>query len=374
MPFYYIIPAIAAIAAGGSIFVFVRKLQRSQKFMGFTFIFEGLLFMLSGIVHGSLGSATLSLYLLYATMMLASPFCYYFAMRFLLKAEGAGRKDLWMLEAVIVFLVIFPLVANRIPPSEIGLFLLLLQGKADIGADLPTGTAVLLAFDDIVFLLFIVEQLFIFIFCIIGMRGYVRLLGNYYSNTEGKSTGLFLLIITMVTLRFIAFVSISLQPELTESNWFQISETIVFTLFYGVLLSAVFRIRHTAEELGRMADTQVAGAQLPAANELICARLERLIEEEFFTDPDINLMDLAAKIQVNSRYVGDYLRYHYEETFLVFVNRLRVEHAIKLMSNPKITFLDIAEQSGFISISTFYRNFTKVKGVSPSQFRKKMGE
>jgi len=372
MPYWYFIPAAAAIAAGGSVFIFVRKLKRAQKFMGFTFIFEGLLFLLAGIVHWSLDSLYLPTYLLYAVMMLASPFFYYFAVRFLLKTEGAGKKDLWMLEAVAVYAVIFTVTVSSIPVGDRNLFLRIIQGKAGINSDIPTGTAVLLAFDDAAYLFFIIEQLFIFIFCYVSLNAYVHQLENYYSNLEGKSTGLFHIIFALVTLRFIAFVLISFLPELARDSWFHIAGTAVFTLFYGVLLTAVLRIRHTAEELSKMADAQIAGTQLPAANGLISARLNRLVEEKFFTDPDINLLDLAARIQVNSKYIADYLHFHYDETFLVFVNRLRVEYAIQLMADPELNLLDIAEQSGFISISTFYRNFTKVKGVSPSQFRKGM--
>lgn len=370
MPYWYIIPAFAAISAGGATFVFARSLRRSQKFLGFTFIFEGLLFILSGIVHVSLERMNLSLYLLYAIMMLTSPFFYYFAVRFLLKTEGAGKKDLWMLEAVAVFAVIFATVSIRIPATERDLFLKIIKGKTNLGMALPTGTAVLMAFDDIVYLFAIIEQLFIFIFCYISMRGYVRLLSNYYSNLEGKSTNLLYTVFGLVTLRFFVFILIGFFPQIIESNWFHIAGTLVFALFYAGLLLAVLQIKHTAEELSKMADTQTAGGQLPAANELISARLNKLVEEKFFTNPDVNLMDMASKIQVNSKYIGDFLHFHYEETFLTFVNRLRVEYAIELMNNPELTLLDIAEQSGFISISTFYRNFTKVKGVSPSQFRK----
>ena len=44
--------------------------------------------------------------------------------------------------------------------------------------------------------------------------------------------------------------------------------------------------------------------------------------------------------------------------------------AESLISNPKAHMIDIAYDSGFSSISSFNRAFKKIKGISPSEFRK----
>lgn len=59
-------------------------------------------------------------------------------------------------------------------------------------------------------------------------------------------------------------------------------------------------------------------------------------------------------------------------TFYDYVNSLRIEKkTLPLMEeHPEYTLERIASESGFQSISTFRRSFQKLKGVTPSEYRK----
>ena len=107
----------------------------------------------------------------------------------------------------------------------------------------------------------------------------------------------------------------------------------------------------------------------PVADEAIESRLRKLLDDKFFLEQDVNLIDLATRIGVNSKYVSDFLRYHYGETFMSYVNRLRVEESTDLLVKGSMTMEEISDRVGYSNVSTFYRNFTKVKGMSPSKFR-----
>jgi len=375
--FWNTIPALAALLAGGSVFLFCRETRNYHKYMAFTMIFEGLFLMLQNVIYSGLQSFSPSIYLLYIMMMLTSPVLYYFASIYFLKKEGVSKKDFWMLEAVAAFAFVFLFVISAIPVSDRNEFSRILGGVLP-SAGIKTGAAVLLAMDDAAFVIFLTEQLFVQVFCFVNLVRYRKLLEQYYSNTEGKAPDKLTVIFVLVTLRFIAFTCVSLIPALAGSTAFLIAMSVVFCLFYLVVTLYVCSIRYTAEELSELTAKeemrQARLAKTPAADEAIAARLKTLISEKFFLDPNADLFSVASKINVNSRYVSDYLKFHYGETFLNWANRLRVEHSICQMVDKNLSLSDIAEQSGFTSISTFYRNFSKIKGISPSDFRKSIFE
>jgi len=372
----YMIPAITAVVAGAGIFAFCKNIRLFHKYMGFTLIFEGLFLLLAGYILSTMSVFSTVVFLLYYLMMLLSPFLYYFACRYFLKETGVKEKDFWLLEAVILFVILFAVVAGRVDPGDRLNFLRIVSGKGAMFSNISTGTSVLLSLDDIAFIFFLIELIFVQIFCLANIVRYKKLLETYYSNLEGKTADKMIVIFALVALRFVVFVCSNFVS--ISSGTFVIIQSAVFSLFYIMTAIYVCKIHYTAEELAGMIASQPADTEIRQPHQLssavydaIDSRLERLITERFYLDSNIDLFTLSSKIQVNTKYVADYLKTKYGETFLYFVNRLRVEYAITLMEEKNDNLLDVAEQAGFISLSTFYRNFIKVKGVPPSEFKKK---
>ena len=56
------------------------------------------------------------------------------------------------------------------------------------------------------------------------------------------------------------------------------------------------------------------------------------------------------------------------KTFFQFLIELRLKHACQLLNDTELPIAEIAEKSGFNSISNFNRQFKAQKGVSPSQY------
>ena len=89
---------------------------------------------------------------------------------------------------------------------------------------------------------------------------------------------------------------------------------------------------------------------------------------EHFTE-DISLDSIAT-------YAG-FSKYHFErifseytgETFYQYLQRMRINYAQMLLSNPELTVTDISYQAGFTSSTAFTRAFKKSTGYPPSQFR-----
>ena len=58
-------------------------------------------------------------------------------------------------------------------------------------------------------------------------------------------------------------------------------------------------------------------------------------------------------------------------TIGVYLNELRIEHAAAMLTTTYPDIIDIALESGFENLSTFYHLFKKKKGISPKQYRKR---
>lgn len=56
------------------------------------------------------------------------------------------------------------------------------------------------------------------------------------------------------------------------------------------------------------------------------------------------------------------------KTFFQFLIELRLEHACHLLATSNLSIAEIAEQSGFNSISNFNRQFKAQKGLAPTQY------
>jgi len=370
IPLWYSLPAIVAVLSGVCVFLFCRHPRSFHIFMGFTLVFDGLFTALSGLVLYKLERFDCPIYLLRTGMMLLCPFFYYFATIFLLKEEGVRKKDFWLLEIVGVFIIVFAAVISNIPQEELNHFQRIISPLSPVPDKVSTGTAVMLALDDTAFLFFLAEQLFIQIFCFINLNRYRKLLENWFSSNGGKSVGSIFLVICLVAARFMVYAIMSFVPPASNSEWFHIIQAALFCAFFIVIACFILNISYTAEELARLTAAQDAKRQPPVANELIKTRMEELIRDRFFLDPDIDLITTAERIHINSKYLSEFLKYYYGETFMVFVNRKRIEYAAALISEGKLGMPDIAERSGFVSESTFYRNFVKTMGITPSKFKK----
>ncbi len=63
------------------------------------------------------------------------------------------------------------------------------------------------------------------------------------------------------------------------------------------------------------------------------------------------------------------VRRHYGVTATELVNKLRLEHASRRLGMSNDAIVDIAMESGFDSLSYFYRIFRRVYGVTPQRYR-----
>ncbi|MGE8554808.1 MAG: helix-turn-helix domain-containing protein [Chryseobacterium jejuense] len=92
-----------------------------------------------------------------------------------------------------------------------------------------------------------------------------------------------------------------------------------------------------------------------------------------YLDGELNLLKLSDLIQINAHQLSYLLNTGFQENFFYFVNKYRVEHAKKMLTDSsfhKLSILGIAFESGFNSKTAFNTIFKKMTGMTPTEFRK----
>ncbi|MDR0187151.1 helix-turn-helix domain-containing protein [Prevotella brunnea] len=91
-----------------------------------------------------------------------------------------------------------------------------------------------------------------------------------------------------------------------------------------------------------------------------------VIDEQLFLQPNLKVDDVARHMGTNRRYVQQLLNVEMGMSFNEYINRLRTDYAEQLFKNRKdLSVETVLGLSGYLSASTFYRNFKKYKGYTP---------
>jgi AraC-type DNA-binding domain-containing proteins len=111
---------------------------------------------------------------------------------------------------------------------------------------------------------------------------------------------------------------------------------------------------------------------LTKRTECIHLMLQKLmIEEKVFTRHGLNRKTLSIMLNTNEKYLHDLIKEVTGMSCSEYINSLRINHACRLLedTNNKQTIDAIADQSGFSSRKTFYRQFRECHNMSPAQYR-----
>ncbi|MEZ5429004.1 MAG: AraC family transcriptional regulator [Pyrinomonadaceae bacterium] len=82
--------------------------------------------------------------------------------------------------------------------------------------------------------------------------------------------------------------------------------------------------------------------------------------------------ELAAEADVHPVYLASVFRKFHHETIGEYVQKLRLDHAGRLLMNGDLRLADIACSAGFADQSHFTRAFKRATGITPGAFRKSL--
>ncbi|WP_193162070.1 helix-turn-helix domain-containing protein [Microbulbifer hainanensis] len=96
--------------------------------------------------------------------------------------------------------------------------------------------------------------------------------------------------------------------------------------------------------------------------------------DKLYLKKNLNLEQFSTRIELPAKEVSAVINKHFGTNFFEFVNSYRVDEAKALLADEKnadMTILDILLQSGFNSKSAFHRFFSRLVGMSPTEYRKR---
>jgi AraC-like DNA-binding protein len=101
------------------------------------------------------------------------------------------------------------------------------------------------------------------------------------------------------------------------------------------------------------------------------ATLEHWMQtEKPYLNADFKLLDVGNVLPLNRSYLSRLFNEGYGESFYEFVMRYRIiESKDLLLSRPDLNISDVADLSGFSSLSMFSRSFKQAVGLTPKQWR-----
>lgn len=186
---------------------------------------------------------------------------------------------------------------------------------------------------------------------------------------------------TMIVLSILYFLYVVLL--LTDRTiLYVVIKTIMlvvwFYFFYKALFLKNIRIEHSFKNGWDLPlnvddeedddDEEQRGALFKRYAEEVNTWFER---EKPYLNDDLRLTDLQRVFPISRSYLSQLFNKELGMSFSDYVNQFRVEESKRLMdAEPLASIQDIAERSGFHSISTFRRAFTKHTGIIPSEYKR----
>lgn len=85
---------------------------------------------------------------------------------------------------------------------------------------------------------------------------------------------------------------------------------------------------------------------------------------------EITLGEVASEASMAVTTFCSFFKEHYRMTFVEYLNTIRIGHVCKLLADTDDNVVTIAYECGFNNLANFNRQFKRLKGMSPSEYRK----
>lgn len=181
-----------------------------------------------------------------------------------------------------------------------------------------------------------------------------------------KSKTILSTITYILTFTACVFISYLLTVRKNTNDF---KRTLIYAAFLLCIIAVIRFYNYkkktlTSEELSEIeepADTEPADEQYQIL-------LNIMESEKPFLIPKLTMGDLSKVSNIPATKLAELLAYK-KHTFATFVNSYRITYAIDLLSTTDLPIEDIAYRCGFNSRSTFYKQFIRITGNHPGNYR-----
>ncbi|MBB6730694.1 response regulator [Cohnella zeiphila] len=130
---------------------------------------------------------------------------------------------------------------------------------------------------------------------------------------------------------------------------------------------AILRYYSDLLEKWYLAGATLAQSAVPDAIEQSCRYIKDHFKEE------LTLSEMAERTNFSVSHFSTLFKKHTGSSFVNYVNGLKVDEAKKLLRSTAYSVSDITEMAGFSTTPYFSRVFKSTVGLSPLEYRKRMG-
>ena len=388
---------------------------RSQRLAAYGMILVGALLFCFSLYFNSNYNQSLWVDALYTLILSSLAPTYYLHIRQLTGITGISLKDFWMHIFIILVLICYVVLYIGLDPSEVENYMLYARGIEKTPA--PTSMMKFAYFID--FLSYIIW--FQIVATIVwGIRRKIRfykVLREFHANTEGKHMYFPAKSIAFECLELPLLTFYTIMPmEVYSSFTMSYIITIIQIMLFSILGSYVLHIKYSAADLRayilsktnnnvtelheivdelyatsrqnvmEMSKMAAKTKQLQSADnsvdkttdqkktvDLLLPKklLDRIEEEQMYLEPDLNLLSLANKLQVERLQLSHSIHYHYYTNLSGLMVKLRIKHAQQLMRDPatkKEPVQYFAHHSGYTGVNNFIRDFETITQLTPRQY------
>lgn len=94
-----------------------------------------------------------------------------------------------------------------------------------------------------------------------------------------------------------------------------------------------------------------------------------LHREKPYLDPSFHIADIMRIVPLDTDQLARLFNLSYGEPFGTVVRKLRVEHSLQLLADPRMPVGEVAHKSGFTDATAFRRSFDQYQGMTPEAYR-----
>ncbi len=196
---------------------------------------------------------------------------------------------------------------------------------------------------------------------------------EFYSNTEAKTYSQLLWLMALMLAASVASISLN---HIGRDYFGQGLLLALPSVFFSSVLFAIAYAGSHISFAAQDAAIDFPGIPEPEASGEIgtlvglASRLDSIMaERELFLQPNLKITDLAEAAASNRTYVSKALNGIKGLSFSDYVNGFRIARAKELLlSEDNYTMSAVAEECGFLSDTTFYRQFKALTGLTPTEW------
>lgn len=218
-------------------------------------------------------------------------------------------------------------------------------------------------------------------FCQRTVTFYRSIIKDKFSSIDGINLDWLSFIIRSFTILTIISMIHNVSPAF-GSAFFHYTSLIVLLIFTFLFVNRVLvKALNQPEifsgielkELEKYSGSNLNADEINNYNAQLIVVLEK---ERLYLNPVLTINDLAEHLQTTSKVLSQVINQSFNKKFYDFINSYRCEEVKNILKGPddKITILEAMYQSGFTSKSSFNKEFKKLTGQTPTEFKKSISK